>query len=254
MTSSILEIFADDHELHVNSNYLSVAFPPDSDLSRLTGVAVTAVNFLHTVPNVRKDYSDFLDVSYDGGTTYVRVSITPMWYDMHQLMHEITDMITAYSPTGEHVVDVLLTPNRHVVLRLNATAPTPVLIKWSQLMDMLGFDVRDGTRGMSPGGYIIAPRIPDLSGIRKILLVCPQLSTQTSILRNGGMSVIASVPVNVTYGSVLDWEALNVLPIGQGRASGNIQTNLTFYILDEAGNNVLPFIDHSFSITLRLYR
>lgn len=248
---SLVEIFTDDQFLG-DSRQRSIVykFPPDDTISQIKAVCVKSISFLNTIPNIKTGFNDTFQVSLDGGATKQTITIAEGWYTWNDFTTAVSAAIAAINPLFVVTWSLLPISNK-TRMTFNGPALSSLRVYRTICLDVLGFDSHQSTITIATGAYADADRVPNLTGSRKVLFTCSKIAMQASQVQGKSLNVIASINLTAPYGSRESWEARDDTFLTY---VSSLQNNLEIDMFDENGTNLLPYVSHSISMLLKLYR
>jgi hypothetical protein len=232
----------------------TINFPEDASSIQ---VGLHSANIRNTVPNVTTGQFDTLTFIQDGIT---RTIVVPQGsYSACELQITINELLAQeFLGTGTIPQITFLANSATQVLSIQFVEAGGA-IDWSQssLGFVLGFDTTDvqppAPPGSTAGQIITGDTIARFDwAITNFLILCPELVADGLPLNQVGFGVAGAVPILAAPGSLIAYEAKQILFIQCDHLIGQRLSSLTFDLTNERGELIQMDQDYNFVLVMKI--
>ena len=232
----------------------TINFPDDASSIQ---VGLHSANIRNTVPNVTTDQFDTL-VFIQGGITRT-ITVPQGSYSACALQITINELL-AEAYAGLTIPELIFLGNSATQVLSIEFVKAGGAIDWGQssLGFVLGFDTTDTQPASWPPGSTAGETITGDTlarfdwAITNFLILCPELVADGLPLNQVGLGVAGAVPILAAPGSLIAYEARQILFIQCDHLIGQRISSLTFDLTNERGELVQMSEDYNFILVMRI--
>ena len=220
-------------------------------------VGLHSANIVNSVPNITDTLYNTIYIIVDGVGTLI--TLPEGSYTACDIQTTINEALAAAYPLYDPSPSITLLANsatQKLSIQFNIAG---MAIDWGQstIGYILGFDGTDveppSPPGSTEGQIIEADSQARLNwAITNFLILCPELVGDGLPLNNVGLGIIGAVPIVAQPGSLIAYEAQNVLFIQCDQLTGQNISSLSFQLTNERGELIDMTEDYNFTVIIKM--